>query len=405
MKQSNNNAVDLLLRSLARRDGERTPRVEEGNSNDHRAERSIASEHLDADELNLFAEGVLPNPARLRYAAHLADCNRCRGMMVGLAQTAGTTARQEAPAQTGGAGFWQGFWMLFSLPVIRYALPVLVLTSVIGIVLLAMREKSTTGLVAMNEQPAPTQPVDASSQLDQSQANTPIAAPTTTNGARGVDAGATADVNQTQKENKPEENKGLLAKSTDDHVEPGSTVGGVVPAPEQQVAGAKAAQPGFASEPPPPAPKNEPVTIADKKAMVRKDEDEALASRRGQDDVFKIQPKEDSPRHGPARSRSELPRDAGGSSLSVENRAEREKDKRGTAEEVETRTVSGRRFRREGNAWIDTAYKSSGAVTNVGRGSEQFRALIADEPGLRSIFQQLGGEVIVVWKNRAYRIR
>jgi hypothetical protein len=41
----------------------------------------------------------------------------------------------------------------------------------------------------------------------------------------------------------------------------------------------------------------------------------------------------------------------------------------------------------------------------VTRGSEQYRALVADEPGIKTIADQLGGEVIVVWKGRAYKIR
>ena len=45
------------------------------------------------------------------------------------------------------------------------------------------------------------------------------------------------------------------------------------------------------------------------------------------------------------------------------------------------------------------------ATVKVKRGSEQYRALIADEPAIRSIAEQLGGEVIVVWKGTAYRIR
>jgi hypothetical protein len=68
--------------------------------------------------------------------------------------------------------------------------------------------------------------------------------------------------------------------------------------------------------------------------------------------------------------------------------------------------VAGRRFHRQGGgAWLDAEYKSSTSLTNITRGSEQYRALIADEPELRRIAEQLGGEVIVLWKNRAYRIR
>ncbi|HEX6285174.1 MAG TPA: hypothetical protein VFZ71_09880, partial [Pyrinomonadaceae bacterium] len=80
-------------------------------------------------------------------------------------------------------------------------------------------------------------------------------------------------------------------------------------------------------------------------------------------------------------------------------RAESDKD------ESETRSVAGRRFRKERGIWTDTAYDSATATVNVARGSEQFRALVADEPGIKTIAEQLDGEVIVVWKGRAYRIR
>jgi len=70
-----------------------------------------------------------------------------------------------------------------------------------------------------------------------------------------------------------------------------------------------------------------------------------------------------------------------------------------------TRSSGGRQFRREGSAWVDTAYTSGRATVNIKRGSEQYRALVADEPGIGTIANELGGEVIVVWKARAYRIR
>jgi hypothetical protein len=79
-----------------------------------------------------------------------------------------------------------------------------------------------------------------------------------------------------------------------------------------------------------------------------------------------------------------------------------EKDKNDAAE---TRTVAGRKFRKQGDSWIDVAYSSVRVTTNLSRGSEQYRALIADEPGIKTIADQLDGEVVVVWKGRAYRIR
>jgi SepF-like predicted cell division protein (DUF552 family) len=74
-------------------------------------------------------------------------------------------------------------------------------------------------------------------------------------------------------------------------------------------------------------------------------------------------------------------------------------------DQTETISVAGRRFRKNGSIWIDVAYNSSQGTTNVTRGSEQYRALIADEPSIRTIAEQLKGEVIVVWKGHVYRIR
>ena len=72
---------------------------------------------------------------------------------------------------------------------------------------------------------------------------------------------------------------------------------------------------------------------------------------------------------------------------------------------AETRSVAGRSFRKSGNVWMDTAYDSSRQTFSVRRGSEQYRALVADEPEIGRIAEQLDGEFIVVWKSRAYRIR
>jgi hypothetical protein len=72
---------------------------------------------------------------------------------------------------------------------------------------------------------------------------------------------------------------------------------------------------------------------------------------------------------------------------------------------AETRSVAGRRFRKSGNVWIDTAYHSSQQTFRVTRGSEQYRTLVGDEPEIRKIAEELDGEFIVVWKGRAYRIR
>ncbi len=76
-----------------------------------------------------------------------------------------------------------------------------------------------------------------------------------------------------------------------------------------------------------------------------------------------------------------------------------------TEDAGEQRSVAGRQFRRQKSAWVDTAYRAGQATVNIRRASEQWRALIADEPELRRIADTLGGEVVVVWHGRAYRIK
>jgi hypothetical protein len=55
--------------------------------------------------------------------------------------------------------------------------------------------------------------------------------------------------------------------------------------------------------------------------------------------------------------------------------------------------------------WIDTGYDSSKDYVTLTRGSEQYRALVADEPSIKTIADELEGEIIVVWKGHTYRIR
>ncbi len=71
----------------------------------------------------------------------------------------------------------------------------------------------------------------------------------------------------------------------------------------------------------------------------------------------------------------------------------------------DTRTAAGHRFRREGNAWVDVNYKPSMPSTGVRRGTEAYRALVADVPEVGRVADAIGGEVVVVVGGRAYRIR
>ncbi len=395
MKQANNNEVDLLLRSLAKGSDE-SPMA---NASASGRGNGPSSDHLDADELNSYAEGVVPAPAHARYTEHLADCDSCRRIVIGLTQASGAAIRYAAADQEGGLTFWQKLAALFSPPVLRYAVPALVLTAVIGISLLALRQPRRPELVARN-QAADSSPVSV--QPSQTESTTPSTGEKPATVSKGTESPAVFDSNEAKNNLRDEKSRVDQAPGTS---------GGETTAPVAKD-GTKAGEAGgadlrpYASEPKAAAPPPPPASLseADKSAEVAKERPAKREEQeRSRDELFRNQPVDE---HGPNRSRSNTASSAA-SQRNAGLMGERgpSAQNKNKAADVETRTVSGRRFTREGNTWVDTNYDSSRATIKLARGSEQFRALVADEPGIRAIADQLEGAVIVVWKNRAYRIQ
>jgi len=65
------------------------------------------------------------------------------------------------------------------------------------------------------------------------------------------------------------------------------------------------------------------------------------------------------------------------------------------------RTAGGKNFELRDGIWYDTAYSGQGKK-DVKRGTEKFLRLDA---GLRSIADQIGGTVVVVWNGQAFKIK
>jgi hypothetical protein len=402
MKQANNNEIDLLLRSLAR--GAHSESQLDMPTVSGR-QGGTFSDHLDADELNSFAEGVVPAPARTRYIAHLADCGSCRAIVIDLARASGVSVRSETVEQHTASGFWRNLGSLFSPPVLRYAIPALALTAVIAISFLALRQQRRTDFVAQNKTTDTTVPVSINQQqaepsVAQSNPQAPAKNPGTPEPRAEVDSSGGKKAIQAEK-------AGEIRSQTDAtgvDAPVASSLKDSAPGKQGYVAGA--GRPVFAQEPPPPPPAAKPALSEDKAATLQKEEAtrrEVQAVPQGQE---KNQPRDEAGRHGPSRSNTTFSTSTGNRSDGIMNeRAETRAKKKDSDDEVETRTVSGKRFRHEGNAWIDTAYDSSRKTTNVSRGTEQFRALVADEPAIRTIADKLNGVVIVVWNGRAYRIQ
>lgn len=358
--------------------------------------------HLDADELNSYAEGLLPAPARARYTDHLADCESCRRIVVGLTQTAGATRHREVVDESRGSAFWRRFIAFFSPPVLRYAVPALALTTVIAISMIAFRQQRRSEFVAQNQ---PTNSPATSSEPRQTELRSTTEPPAIEQ--RRIESKTNADSTNQKKELQAEKSALDRAPST-------STSGDVTKespakgsATSGQTGGVVALKPGFAPEPPPPPASRPAVRETNEITRVPKEQPAEREDQARQREQDKNQPRDASASQRLSKTGATTLNAKRNAEFGVESTTESRsggKDKKESRDEVESRTISGRRFRHQGNAWIDTAYDSSRATINVARGSEQFRSLVADEPGIRAIAEQLGGEVIVVWKGKAYRI-
>lgn len=75
--------------------------------------------------------------------------------------------------------------------------------------------------------------------------------------------------------------------------------------------------------------------------------------------------------------------------------------KKKSSEAGTTRNVGGKNFNNVGGIWFDTAYNKQ-KTKDVRRGTSDYQKL---DSGLRSIADQLGGTVVVLWNGKAYRIQ
>ena len=417
---SNDAQIDVLLRRYAGQS--------HGNS---------ATEHLDADELNAFAEGSLPEAARARYVSHLVDCDNCRQIVSQLAINGSTVLAAEASTapERSGYSWWKRLGGLFSPMTLRYAAFAIVLITAGIVVLFVTRQRPAPALIAQNEQANPESAVkpyaaapaqtgnSAQSNGNENRRGATINPTPASPPAPGSDQTLRLDQS---KAGDSSSSPPTVAKAGESRSEP------FPPASKKAESGVYQSAPTYA--PPPPleaerAPreqqnttgvasasgprKSEPSTdrfkMPDRGRAGESDKDnrtgddlprlaanQAPASRRATDEKAKG-PRRDLENNAALNRNANEARDAVNSQGVVTmNRV--------TSEEKapETRSAGGRKFRRQGNAWVDAKFKSSMSMKSVARGSSDFSAL---DSGLRSIAQQLGGEVIVVWKGKAYLIK
>ena len=394
MSKEAKNEIDLMLRQLARRKDA--------------ARFESDEQHLDADELNSYVANALPAAARARYMEHLVDCASCRKLVAQLSAAEGPVIVQQKGGVPAPSFLKQFLAGLFSPMVMRYAVPALgvLLIMVVGFVVMrreqeeqnvaALRSGDPNGTVVQQASPSAESKVDS---VVGDRADQPV-------GTAGKPSRRQLETPEVARNAEPSDAP-VAAKPAQ-------------PSEEQPLAKSAPAEP-------PPAPKVASTEAEGPEARADRDKkafDSVSREKLGEATVRQREEQNKAPQ--PQTAAAAAPGSAANRSFGVVDNANRvaspttkrarvetsdkaAKDddavKEKNEDAAETRSVAGRRFRKSGNVWIDTAYDSSRQTFNMTRGSEPYRTLIGDEPEIRKIAEQLDGEFIVVWKGRAYRIR
>jgi hypothetical protein len=385
MKQDKNNEIDLLLRRLSRRQDLPVSEVD--------------SDHLDADEFSAYAENALPAAARARYTEHLADCSKCREIVVQLSASVPVVVAKEtvpAVAPFGLREFLAGF---FSPMVLRYAVPALGLIVVAVIGFSVMRSRQDSVDVAQSTR----------------QVETPAAQ---TVKPQESPAGGLAVYDSPDKSASPKDSRASLAEkpiaTAAEPPPPSAPASGDVSSSKTDAPAQKAAAPAANAA---AAPREEPVatpaaTVDEMRVDIQGRRNEQIGPQ-GRDlakqktaEGAKEQAKkaeefqsERERQEQQPESRAARPQAGRSTTLGVASAADKDSD------DGVIRSAGGRRFRRQSGMWVDTAYSSGNKIFEISRGSEPYRSLVADEPEIKKIADELDGVVIVVWKGRTYRIR
>jgi hypothetical protein len=398
MNQEPNNDIDILLRRLSQRDGTVFNASQDGEH--------IEQEHLDADELNAYAENALPSALRARYTQHLTECTNCRKIVTQLS-LASAVVVAERVEEARPSALKKFLAALFSPLVFRYAVPAMAIVVVGAIAWVALQRQSSSREMATQTMPNQSQAraqekvISSDTSANVGQLKGAGSEPKEAPARAGEKAAATPESVPSERQEAIREEKkvAVAADELRDREELSKRT------PQQPVAPAATGAGATATAVAPASPKSD-VAAAASVEVAQKKELEAEKNK------AMNEPRSRTPSTGSvSASRPQKAPDAKAdpkteaSDAAPPRRANREfAREKDEAESGEVRTVGGHRFRKRGDVWIDTLY-SSQRITNVSRGSEQYRALVADEPGLHSIAEQLKAEFIVVWNGRAYFIK
>lgn len=370
--------------------------------------------HVDADEISLFAENVLPVKARVRVTEHLADCSRCRKILSDVIALNAETESENVHAKPVAAVLPASIpWYknLLAFPQIAYTMGALALifSGIIGILILknatgsqnssvAQIEKVRESQTSVQNDVSETAPVSADNNYAKSNSN--AAANSNMSAATNSSMANTAAANSAANKSsgtlaRPSSNPPVREEASVPAERNVTTESLTALSPKKQSdeTASKDAVAGNA-----PTARREADNRADADETVTVSKNEAEAPKKS---VAQTPPTASAAATLSSRSVSKLPVNRRSTSDLMLDGAEKEDKKARKTSAEATRTVSGKTFKRADGVWYDSAYNQQ-KTTNIRRGSNDYKKL---DSGLRSIAENLGGTIVVVWKSKAYRIQ
>lgn len=341
----------------------------------------VSGDHLDADEIAAFAENLVPATARQNYILHFSDCGRCRSILSDVialnadAVNASAPATSAAPAAVSAVNTVTPWYKrLFSMPNLAYGMGglILVFSGLIGYTVINNMSENSSMVSQTSERSMPAYQT----------ANTNAASTASASNA------ANAASNSSLEEQLMSANAAANAPARREYgFEPTQTPDAATYTQRLKENSDRAAA-SNTMPPPPPAP---PVTAPMIEAMPMKDGEAKSANELEQADTATQQ--------APSANR-QLPM-LGRNNPAAKRKSEEAPRVLSAAPGGGTkRSVGGKSFEQRNGVWYDSAYDGR-STTNVRRGTQEYRNL---DSGLRSIADNIRGSLVVVWKEKAYRI-
>ncbi len=356
------------------------------------AVRAVDSPHVDADAIAAFAENVLPDKAKRLYMAHFADCDPCRRMLsqtMTLISEADVTAAPSVAKDPVSPVLVTWYERLFRTPNLAAAMGALVLTfsGILGYMVFQRPADTAVGDQAKAAKPqspavVPNFNRDVSTNSSSSAAN-----------ASAANTAAAANVASDDAVPQPERSGNIPSGGPSPDGEPEERRSEISPAATPATEPARP----IVSAPPAPAA-SQPVPSDDEK-KAEKDADK-LKDRAADAAMSKTDAAGEDVARNDAPKAAKKPSTGGPRNVQMQQETNLGAGN-GVVENSATKQAGGKNFVYRNGVWYDRTYHGE-ATTNVKRGSDEFKKL---DSTLRKIAGSIGGTIVVVSKEKAYRIQ